>query len=268
LPKSNNPIQDRQRLAAPLQAVALSVGYRARALPGLDKVALSLHAGELTALVGPNGAGKSSLLRTLTGLLPPIAGDLLLDGQPIQSWSSRERARRLAVVWTAIPPVGEMRVLDLLRLGRYPHRDWSGRDDRAEASLERVTRDLHLERLLTRPLYRLSDGERQRVLIGRAFMQDTPVLLLDEPTHFLDLVQRAEVFQLLAQQAHLHNRALLVATHEVEWALHMADRLAIISPEGLIAGSPAEIRATDVLQRVYQSDKLWFDPSSGRFLPR
>jgi len=237
-------------------------------LPGLANVELSLHPGELTALVGPNGAGKSSLLRTLTGLLQPVQGRLLLEGRPLHGWSARERARKLAVVWTAIPPIGEMHVLDLLRLGRYPHRDWTGRDDQAEAMLERVAQDLHLEALLSRPLYRLSDGERQRVLIGRALVQDTPVLLLDEPTHFLDVVQRAEVFQLLAQQASLRNRALLVATHEVEWALQVAHRLAVIAPDGLKTGTATEIRSGGLLQRVYQSDKLWFDAASGRFLPR
>ncbi|MBI1193130.1 MAG: ATP-binding cassette domain-containing protein [Bacteroidetes bacterium] len=251
-----------------LEAVAMGVGYAGKVLPGLGAVNLSLFPGQLTALVGPNGAGKSTLLRTLSGLMKPLQGNLLLDGQPSQRWKVRERARKLAVVWTAIPPIGEMRVVDLLRLGRFPHRGWIGDDPEGELKVEHAASDLGLRALLSRPLYRLSDGERQRVLIGRALVQDTPVLLLDEPTHYLDVVQRAEVFQLLANQARQRNRSLLVATHEVEWALQVADYLAVIAPEGLVVGAAENIRHSGLLERVYQSDKLHFDALSGRFLAR
>lgn len=251
-----------------LQAKALGVGYSGKVLPGLGVVNLSLASGQLTALVGPNGSGKSTLLRTLSGLMKPLHGSLLLDGQPVQRWGPRVRARKLAVVWTAIPPVGEMRVLDLLRLGRFPHRGWAGDDPKGDVQVERAADDLGLRALLMRPLYRLSDGERQRVLIGRALVQDTPVLLLDEPTHYLDVVQRAEVFQLLAHQASGRNRSLLVATHEVEWALQVADYLAVIAPEGLVVGPAEQIRHSGILERVYRSDKLHFDAETGRFLAR
>jgi iron complex transport system ATP-binding protein len=258
-PSPENPV---------LEARELDCGYSRRVPALLRGVNLRLAPGQLLALVGPNGAGKSTLLRTLCGLERPMDGTLTLGGKLLHTLAASERARLLSVVLTALPPVGEMRVLDLLRLGRYPYRGAWGQDQAGEERLHQVATDLSLLRFLERPLYQLSDGERQRVLIGRALVQDSPLMLLDEPTHYLDVVQRAAVFSLLRRLARQEGRGMLVATHEVEWALSVADRIAVVWHGGVWSGTAEDLLETGLVERAYPSDEVVFDRSSGRFVLR
>jgi iron complex transport system ATP-binding protein len=251
-----------------LEAIGLDCGYSRRRPALLQGVDLRLAPGQLLALVGPNGAGKSTLLRTLCGLERPLGGSLLLCGKALAGFSALERARHLAVVLTALPPVGEMRVLDLLRLGRYPYRGAWAEDPEGERRLEAVAADLGLSVLLSRRLYQLSDGERQRVLIGRALVQDSPLMLLDEPTHYLDVVQRAAIFSLLRSLARQEGRGVLVATHELEWALGVADRIAVVWEGRIWSGTAQEFLESDLLERAYRSEAVHFDRKSGRFVLR
>lgn len=254
-----------------LQTQALSVGYASKKGPCravLKDIALSLHAGEMVALVGPNGSGKSTLIRTLGRLLAPLTGSVLVDANPAQTYSATSFARQVAVVLTALPAVGETRVIDFLRLGRFSHQTGIHRmDEQGESVVRNVTTFLQLEPFLYRALYELSDGERQRVLIGKALVQDSPVLLLDEPTHYLDVVQRAHLLKLLSTYTHQQNKAVLLATHEVEWALETADRVALIDGQQIIIGKGLEIRYSGLLERIYPSSVVRFDPAIGRFVP-
>ena len=252
---------------AQLEAKELAIGYSQNRVPILQGVNLSLFSGELVALVGPNGSGKTTLMRCLTGLIPPQSGKVLLEGKPLHQYSASERSRKLAIVLTGLPAIGEIRVIDLLKLGRFPHAGLLGKDSAGPSMILKVARELGLGALLNRPLYQLSDGERQRALIARALVQDTSTVLLDEPTHYLDVIQRAHIFSLLASHAKQSGRALLVATHEVEWALQVADRIAVITQTGLVSGSREEIRHGGIIEAVYQSESIYFDPHSARFLP-
>ncbi len=250
---------------AVLRCAQVGIGHSARNGPLVEGIDFELYPGELVALLGLNGSGKSTLIRTMSGLIPALKGEVFLGSDPIKRLSALKRARRMAVVLTALPPIGETRVVDLLSLGRFAHQGWFGSSGADHDKVLEVARDLNLEPMLDQSLYQLSDGERQRVLIGRALVQDVPLILLDEPTHYLDVVQRAHIFNLLAALARRRQACLFMATHELEWALQHADRIALISAEGFSIGTRDEIRHSGKLERLYNSPSLRFDAKSGRF---
>lgn len=211
----------------------ISLGYDRR--PLLEQVDVAFARGELTGLVGRNGTGKSTLLRAIAGLHKPLAGRILIDGRPLR----RLDARLIAFVSTEKVSVDNLRVADVVGLGRAPYTDWLGTltdDDRGY-----VDRALHLvgmQAFADQPLQRLSDGERQRVMIARALAQQTPIILLDEPTAFLDLPNKYEICLLLRTLAHDQGRTILFSTHDLGLALEFCDTLAILQ-QGTLRCEPA-----------------------------
>ena len=251
-----------------LSANKLAIGYAADQ-PLVSGASLELVPGDLVVLLGPNGSGKSTCLRTLAGLMPPLSGNVLLDGKELATWSDRERARRLAVVFTAIPAVSDLLVHDFLLLGRYPHRDAWGRDPEAALALEAATEALSLEPLLHRSLYRLSDGERQRVLLARALVQASPVVLLDEPTHYLDPAQSGRIQMVMETLSQQRERTLIVATHDVDWALRAASRIGLLHEKRLEWHVPASLAAEPQrLAAAFNAPGMRFDTALGRFVAR
>ena len=252
-----------------LELVALTVGYRSRrrqkvVLSGLDA---TLQEGLLVGLVGPNGAGKSTLLRTLSGLQPPLSGSVKLLGREVGRMRRDELARQVAVVLTDRVDPGRLTVADVVGLGRHPHTGWSGRlgtaDRRAVASALEAVRAQALDE---RMLWELSDGQRQRVMIARAIAQEPRLLLLDEPTAFLDPPGRIRVFELLQDLARDRGIAVVVCTHDVEVAARHADRLWVAGPEDRMrVGSPVELAHDGTLEAAFSSD-VGFDPDSYTFV--
>ena len=229
-----------------VEAVGLVAGYRhgRRASPVVAVDSLRAPAGQLTAVIGPNGSGKSTLLRTLIGSQPPLAGDVLLDGTELHRLDRLERARKVAVVLTDRVDPGLLTVGDVVLLGRHPHTGWRGdltaEDDRiAHAAAAR----LGVDGLWDRPFAELSDGQRQRALVARALAQQPAVLVLDEPTAFLDIAGRVELTLIVADLAH-DGLAVIVSTHDLDLALSHADRIWLVAagtvtdhaPERLVAG--------------------------------
>ncbi len=229
----------------PLSAQALAAGYGVCALfPPFD---LALRAGELTCLLGRNGSGKTTLLKTLAGILPPLSGSVLLDGDPVSSLPGRARARRAALLLTdpGLPPFLLGR--ELVGLGRTPHARWFASAREADdVMVTRVLEDLECAHLADRPVGRLSDGERQRLCLARALAQDAPVLLLDEPLSHLDPPAKARMLGLLGDWARAApGRAVLAAVHEVDLALGFADRCLLLSPGSVpFLGTPEEAADT------------------------
>lgn len=215
----------------------LSVGYQAgsdsaRAVQsGLN---IALYEGEMVALLGPNGSGKSTLLRTLAGLQPPVTG-----GCSLLSLSPREMAQRLALVLTENNSVENTSVHDIVAMGRYPYTSFLGglniRDEQIIQDALRMVGDGGTDDSLSpnRMFNSLSDGEKQRVLIAKAIAQQTPIILLDEPTSHLDLPSRIRTFRLLHELAHEHHKTVLVSTHELDLALRTADRVLLLSKKGI-----------------------------------
>ena len=196
----------------------------------------SLPRGTLTVLLGTNGAGKSTLLRTLAGLQPPLAGDIFWEGNSLASLTPEERAKRLSIVLTVRPETGNLTVREVVALGRLPHRQglWGSRNAAADAeAVERAMRLTTTSAWSERPVSRLSDGERQRVFIAKALAQETPLILLDEPTAFLDYPSRVQFFNLLKRLTNEMGKTILLSSHDVELAAAHADRILLLSKESL-----------------------------------
>jgi iron complex transport system ATP-binding protein len=255
---------------AVLEIRSLSIGYRRRkhaahlVAAGLEA---TLREGEFVCLLGPNGAGKSTLLQTLTGIRPPLAGGVFFDGQPVVRFGARELAKRLSVVLTQRVAAGMMPVEKLVALGRYPYTDWAGRlDEQDRQAVQRAMAATGIEPLARRPFCELSDGEQQKVMIARSFAQEPQVMILDEPTAFLDLPHRVELMHMLARQAHAGGRAVLMSTHELDLALRCADRLWLL-PSGapLIAGTPEDLVLRGAFSSAFASRFVQFDKEIGAF---
>ena len=218
-----------------------------------DGLSLRLAAGELVAVLGPNGSGKTTLIRLLAGLMTPDAGEVRLDGAPIERLEPRDRARKIALVPQSLPHLPGVRVRDFVMGGRYAY----GRRLRApsEADHEAVSRGLELadvSGLESRPLPELSGGQLQRVFVARALAQEAPILLVDEPTASLDPEHQIAVFRILEQLVRDESRAVLVVTHDLNLAGQFASRIGLMTAGRVAAeGTPAEVLRPEVLEPVY-----------------
>jgi iron complex transport system ATP-binding protein len=258
-------------VTAALEASGLRVGYRrGRHAPTvvLDDVSLTLAAGEFACLVGPNGTGKSTLLRTCSGLQPPLGGQVLLSGRELRAMRRLEVARRVAAVLTDHHDTGRLRARDLVGLGRYPHTGWFGRLDADDERLLAAALDtVSAGHLIDRVVVELSDGERQRVMIARALAQQPSVLFLDEPAAFLDVTARVELVALLRRLTRERGLAVVLATHDLELALRSADTIWVLDTERRIeTGLPEDIAARGVLGRAFPTGSWAFDPRQWRFV--
>ncbi len=214
----------------------LVIGYNTRA--GQRRVtaplSVKLPEGRLICLVGRNGVGKSTLLRSLSGLQPPLSGDVLLGGSSIASYSHKALARLVSVVTTRDVPVPSMTSWEVVSLGRSPYTQFWGQLSPADKEIVDRSIDITgISPLASRRVGSLSDGERQKVMIAKAIAQETPVILLDEPTAFLDYPSKVSTLSLLSRLAREMGRTILVSTHDVEHALRLSDEVLLLQKEGL-----------------------------------
>ncbi|WP_327089909.1 ABC transporter ATP-binding protein [Nonomuraea sp. NBC_01738] len=247
-----------------LQAVDVKLGYGERVI--VDGLDLGIEAGTVTTIIGPNGCGKSTLLRALGRLLKPSGGEVLLDGKQISSIPTKEVARTLTVLPQSPSAPEGLSVADLVARGRHPHqtwyRQWSSDDESAVAEALSMT---GLADLAERPLDELSGGQRQRAWISMALAQGTDLLLLDEPTTFLDLSHQVEVLELVR---HLHleaGRTIVMVLHDLNLAARYADRLVAMRDGKVVAsGTPHEVLTEELLREVFALDsKIIIDPVAG-----
>ncbi len=222
----------------------LSVGY-SLSHPVISDINLELRSGQLACLIGENGIGKSTLLKTLTGFLPKLKGSLLLGDRDIESFSQRELARQVSIVLTQKPDVQNLTIEEIIGLGRSPYTGFFGRlraEDRKVVDDAIAT--MGIEKLRGRMIQTLSDGERQKVMIAKALAQETPIILLDEPTAFLDFPSKAETFQSLQRMAHERDKLILLSTHDLELAVRFADSLLEVKKGTLQTVSASEVKAS------------------------
>ena len=253
-----------------LQTNALSIGYKnGGKTPKVvaEKLDLQLNAGEFVCLVGPNGVGKSTLLRTVTGLQPRLAGEIQLSGKRLESYHPRDLASQVSVVLTSPISVGAMRVDELTAMGRFP---FTGLFDRMSEHDWEVVHDtlrvVGVDKLSKRYIHTLSDGERQKVMIARALAQEPRLLVLDEPTAYLDLPGRVVVMDLLHDLACGHDKAVLTSTHDLDLALRHADRIWLMDDEGqIVQGAPEDLVLNGSFAQTFDRAGVRFDPLSGTF---
>lgn len=234
----------------------LSIGYRLkggkqkRIKEGINE---NLLPGEVTCLMGRNGAGKSTLIRTLAGFQPPLSGEILYEGKPIDRLPEGEKARLLGVVLTDKTNAGGITVFELVSLGRHPHTGFFG-------SLKERDREIILASMEKAGIAHkaqsyvaeLSDGERQKAMIAKALAQECPVILLDEPTAFLDLNSRIETMLLLRKLAEEEKKSILLSTHDIELAIRMGTRFWLMKKgKDFLSGAPEELIASGIFDEYF-----------------
>lgn len=256
---------------AVITATDLCIGYRTHKEEKKvhEHLSFELYPGELTSLLGANGAGKSTLLRTLSASQPSLAGDLQLLDKPLQHYSEKERSRTIGVVLTDKTQAGGLTVYELVALGRQPHTGFFGRLHRHDHAIIQEALDAvgitHKAQSYTAEL---SDGERQKVMIAKALVQECPLIILDEPTAFLDVVSRIEIMTLLHRLAVEQNKAILLSTHDIEQALVLSDKLWLLSKEkGLQCGVTEDMILSHQMDNLFSHSNIRFDYDHGIYYP-
>ncbi|MEZ4755974.1 MAG: ABC transporter ATP-binding protein [Flavobacteriales bacterium] len=244
-----------------LQAIGLAVGYPGK--PLVTDLEWHCEGGALVSLIGVNGSGKSSLLRCLAGSLSPMAGTVLVNGRDMARMEPLERARTVGFVMPGRAVSAPLNVRAMVALGRQPWTGFFGRlKDADEQAIDAALQATGASHLADRSLHTLSDGEYQLVTIARVIAQDTPIVLLDEPTAFLDLVNRIAIVRRLASLAKDLGRIILFSTHDLQVAVDHADRVLLLQGGRAYEGPPMEVLASDVIQNAFRSDGLRFDPAT------
>lgn len=238
-----------------------SVGYGDCTL--LSDVNTSIGDGKLTALIGRNGSGKSTLLRAIAGLCPHYKGQILLNGNLSTGLSPERLAKNLAFVSTERTRIPNLRCRDVVAIGRAPYTNWIGRLKKEDREIvEQSLQSVGMAAFADKTMDKMSDGECQRVMIARALVQSTPVILLDEPTSFLDLPNRYELCSLLSDLAHNQGKCIMFSTHELDIALSLCDNIALIDTPNLHCLPSDKMRISGYIDRLFQNDNMTFDAST------
>jgi iron complex transport system ATP-binding protein len=247
----------------------LSIGYPVKGGAGKivkNDICLSTLKGELIALIGGNGVGKSTLLRTLAGFQPCISGKILIKGLALNHYKEKDLARIMSFVSTEIIRVSNLTVFDLVALGRYPHTNWSGRlteEDRSK--VEEAISMVGLNGYENRPVNFISDGERQKTMIARTLAQDTDIILLDEPTAFLDLSNKYEIVHILHRLAYEKGKTILFSTHDLSTAIAECDRIWLMLGDEVKEGSPEDLVLNGSFSSLFTNKNLYFDTEKGDY---
>jgi iron complex transport system ATP-binding protein len=251
-----------------LEIKSLSIGYKESGILA-GSINLNLTKGELTGLIGLNGIGKSTFLKTLLRLNAPISGNVFIEGKNIKSLSSNKLALLCSFVSTETVRVNEMTVYDLVSIGRYPFTGWNGKLQKTDKKLvEEAIESVGIWGLRNRKILQLSDGERQRASIARALAQDTPIIILDEPTAFLDIKNRYEIIHLLRNLTVEKAKSILFSSHDLGNVMQVADKLWIMDNGEIHEGSPEDMVIEGKIESVFSSEELVFNAETGIFTQR
>lgn len=252
-----------------IELKGLSTGYvtKQRKVVIAESLNATLQRGSLTCLLGPNGAGKSTLLKTLSAFLPPLSGEVLIHGKSITSYTPHELSHLIGMVLTERVDVQGMSVREMIAMGRSPYTGfWGKLSEEDEQIIDKAIASTEIGELQERQITTLSDGERQKVMLAKALAQQTPLILLDEPTAFLDFPSKVEAMLLLKQLAHKENRAIFLSTHDLDLALQTADQLWLINKEKpLCMGTPRQLADNGMLPEFFRSAHIQFDCQTLRF---
>ena len=235
-----------------LKTLSLSIGYANKAV--VSDINVSLNEGDIIALIGPNGAGKSTLFKTFSMHIKPVDGKIELFGRDINLYSNNERAKLLGIVLTERPDDMFLKVYDVVAAGRYPYTGMFGKlskndEKEIKASLELVG----VNNLIDRVFNTLSDGEKQKVMIAKSIAQNTPIIMLDEPTAFLDYPSKIELFSLLKKLAKEQKKAILFSSHDLELLLRYTDNIWIIAKDlPFASGQSSELLKNGIIQKYFQ----------------
>lgn len=247
----------------------LQIGYfnKKQKIYLCQPITVQASAGSLIALIGPNGAGKSTLIKTLCKLQPALSGQIWIAGEAQHSIARMEYAKKVSLVSTELIRFNNLTVADVVALGRYPYGNWyrhiSVED---QVFIDEALTNVGMETFNRRMVNSLSDGEFQRVMIARALAQDTPILILDEPTAFLDLANKHHMVSLLWQLARSQNKTILFSTHDLNIAMQFADIFWVLTKHGLSDGAPEDMLLNGILKGLYAETGLTFNADKMQFV--
>lgn len=251
-----------------IQAEQLTIGYAGKTKSNcvVSDINLKLEKGKLIALVGANGVGKSTLLRTLTGIQKPLAGNIFINQQTINQYDTLGLAKEMSIVLTEKLPPSNLSVYELIALGRQPYTNWLGKlsaiDQQKidDAILLTQTQDLLVKRH-----YEISDGQLQIVMIARALAQDTPLIILDEPTTHLDLQHKVSLLKLLKRLSHEAGKSIFFSTHDIDMAIQLSDEIVVISKGKCVQDQPCNLISKGVFNNLFDDQSIQFDENKGKF---
>jgi iron complex transport system ATP-binding protein len=252
-----------------IELLQVGIGY-AKSSSGTnilaDLLSMRIKPGEIIALVGRNGCGKSTLLRTMARMQSPLKGKILMEGRDIKTIARLDFAKALSFVSTEIVDIPHIRVSELVSLGRFPYTNWIGSFSGPDKTAVNNAIELAgIGYLRNKMLHELSDGERQKTMIARALAQDTKIIVLDEPTAFLDLPNRYELLRLLNRLAHQKGKAVIYSTHDLSIALHESDKLWLMASGSVIEGAPEDLIITKGFHKLFENSDLYFDMNTADF---
>lgn len=249
----------------------LSVGYSKSSQKNrvvLENINLTAQTGDLIAILGENGAGKSTLMRSIAKLQKPLEGTIFLLDRHLQDFKPKEIAQKIAMVLTEKLNIPHLDVKTLLSLGRYPYNNWLGQlDEKDKEIISWAMQVTETEAFEPKFITELSDGEKQKIMIARALVQDTPIILLDEPTAHLDFANKVMIFMLLKKLSEENQKTIIFSTHDLELALQLASKIWLIPSKSqkLIVGSPEDLVLSGRFEDIFDSQKVNFDSSKGNF---
>ena len=245
-----------------LKTENLTIGYGNKAVQ--RNLNLEASPRDLICLTGTNGSGKSTLLRTLAGLQPALNGKVFIADKDIASLNVHQRSTLFSLVLTDDIDIDRLTVRELVAMGRFPYTNWAGTlSKQDEEIIDKALKDVHLSHKADALINHISDGEKQRAVIAKALTQDTPLVLLDEPTAHLDLPNRIEIMLLLRRLSVSTGKSFILSTHELDLALQMADKIWLMTPQGVQIGLPEDLMLSGSFQSAFGSESFSFDAIDG-----
>lgn len=247
----------------------LSIGYSSKKQTShiVSNINCTIYKGEFISLLGSNGSGKSTFLKTISKLIPIIKGNLEINQQSINSISTENLAKEISLVLTDTLPDSNLNVFEIVALGRQPYTNWLGKLGKEDETI--VIKSLQLTDTLDlkhKQIHQLSDGQKQRVMIARALAQDTPIILLDEPTAHLDIHHKLKVFELLKRISTETQKTIIISTHEVNMSLKKSDKVLLFNQQKSFFGSLKEAIQKQEIQNLFHSQNIQFDEKHHQFI--
>ncbi len=252
-----------------LTTTNLSIGYKSKSTENViaKNLNLKLQEGKLISLIGENGIGKSTLLRTLSGLKKPLYGSIHLNDINLNNFNQVDLAKSLSLVLTEKLPPSNLTVFELIALGRQPYTNWIGK--LSSEDFEKVNKAIQLtqiEHLANKKYYEISDGQFQNVLVARALAQDTPLIILDEPSTHLDLFHKVSLFKLLKKLATESNKCILFSTHDIDLAIQLSDEMIVMTEDFVVQDQPCNLISKGVFDTLFKDENIKFDSERGKFI--
>lgn len=247
----------------------LSIGYQSKKETVIiaENLNLNFQEGKLITLIGANGIGKSTLLRTLTGIQKPISGEVFLNNKLIESYDNQTLAQNLSVVLTEKLPPSNLTVYELVALGRQPYTNWIGK--LSDIDIQKINEAIQLTNiahLSDKKHFEISDGQLQKVLVARALAQDTPLIILDEPTTHLDLLHKVSLFKLLKKLSKETGKCILFSTHDIDLAIQLSDEMVVMTSENIIQKEPCNLILDGTFNTLFKDENIIFDGQKGKFI--